>query len=313
MSDAKADDCLLSLLEMLAAHKYRFVTPTPATHRRNLARMPGRRAQDLREIFGWSMPFVPEDVPQDILGPLRSAGMLEETEGLLRSRVRVSSLGGRLFLHSAFPPDAPDAIFFGPDTYRFARFIGQELRGSEAPRHIVDIGTGSGAGAIVAGVLYPEARLTLTDTNPRALRFARINARHAGLAVETVEVPGLGSVTGFDLALANPPFMAGSGDRTYRDGGEMLGAALSLAWAEDAARRLAPGGRMLLYTASAIVGGEDRLEMALDARLPELGCTMRYSEIDPDIFGGQLSRPGYEKVERLAAIGAVITKTSETS
>ena len=36
----------------------------------------------------------------------------------------------------------------------------------------------------------------------------------------------------------------------------------------------------------------------------------RYSEIDPDIFGEQLDEPGYEDVERIAAIGAVIVRAA---
>ena len=90
----------------------------------------------------------------------------------------------------------------------------------------------------------------------------------------------------------------------------MHGAALSLDWALAAAGRLAAGGRLLLYTGSAIVGGEDRLEAALRARLPALGCTLRYAELDPDIFGEQLDEPGYEDVERIAAVGAVIVRAA---
>jgi hypothetical protein len=35
---------------------------------------------------------------------------------------------------------------------------------------------------------------------------------------------------------------------------------------------------------------------------------MSYAEIDPDIFGEELDSPGYEQVERIAAVGAVIEK-----
>jgi hypothetical protein len=66
---------------------------------------------------------------------------------------------------------------------------------------------------------------------------------------------------------------------------------------------------MLLYTGSAIVAGEDRLAAALSEQLPALGCALDYAEIDSDIFGDQLDEPGYEQVERIAAIGAVITRT----
>jgi methylase of polypeptide subunit release factors len=304
---AEADASLRELLRHLAFLDYRFVTPTPWTHRLYLARERERRARDLRDMLGWNLPFTAESVDERVVALLRRADMLEKRDGLLRSKVRVSSLDGHLFLHSAFPTDGADAVFFGPDSYRFARFLRGELAGSGSVRHLVDIGAGAGAGAIACADLVPGARLTFLDTNPLALRFARINARHAGLEVATVRGSGLDALAEpFDLAIANPPFMADPAKRAYRDGGGMHGASLSLDWAGAAARRLAPGGRMLLYTASAIVAGEDRLEAALCAMLPALGCTLRYQEIDPDIFGEQLAQPGYEEVERIAAIGAVI-------
>lgn len=313
MADHEAEDSLLALLNHLAEAGYGFVTPTPESHRRVLARAPERRARDLRDVFGWSLPFAEREVPHRAVELLRQSGMLCAKGPLLRSRLRVSSLGPHLFLHSAYPTDAPDAVFFGPDTYRFARFLEIEMSGRPPASHVVDIGTGSGAGAIVVGALSPGAQLTLTDINPFALRLARVNARHAGLTVETVEGPGIEPVaTPFDLAIANPPFMAESGNRMYRDGGDMHGAGISLAWAEETARRLPPGGRMLLYTASAIIGGEDRLEVALGEMLSAHGCTLRYAEIDPDIFGDQLSQPGYEQVERIAAVGAVIEKAGNS-
>jgi SAM-dependent methyltransferase len=311
MADTEPDNCLLALLERLDEAGYRFVTPTPATHARYLAREGGRPARDLRDVFGWSLPFGDGDVPGWAVDLLRASRMLDVDGGLFRSRLRVSSLGTQLCLHSAYPTDAPDAVFFGPDTYRFARFLKKELSGRSAAIQLVDIGAGSGAGAIAASALLPGTRLTLTDTNPFALRLARVNARHAGLDVEIVQGSGVeGVADGFDLAIANPPFIADPGGCTYRDGGDMHGAALSLAWAEAAARRLAPGGRMLLYTASAIVGGADQLEAALRAMLPVHGCALRYEEIDPDIFGEQLGQPGYEGVERIAAVGVVIDKAT---
>ena len=88
----------------------------------------------------------------------------------------------------------------------------------------------------------------------------------------------------------------------------MHGAELSLQWTLDAAAKLAPGGRVLLYTGSSIVDGRDGLREALEAALAELDCTLSYRELDPDIFGDQLDHPGYEEVERIAAIGAVVTK-----
>ncbi len=86
----------------------------------------------------------------------------------------------------------------------------------------------------------------------------------------------------------------------------MHGARVSLDWALEAAARLEPGGRMLLYTGVAIIDGRDTLRAALERELPALGCSLRYRELDPDIFGEELEKPAYARVERIAAVGAVI-------
>lgn len=304
------DDGLLGLLHALGALDYRFIAVTPETHRRVLERNPGRIARELRDVFGWSLEFEPGLLPPSIGEPLERSGMIAREQGLFRSRVRVAYVDGRLFLHSAFPTDSADSVFFGPDSYRYVRFLQAELPRLAPARRLVDIGAGSGVGAIIAASLLPGAQITATDINPLALRWARINARHAGAELETVEGPGLEPVEGpIDLVIANPPFVADPAGRLYRDGGSMHGGRLSLDWALAAAGRIEPGGTMLLYTGSAIVSGRDELREALAERLPELGCSLRYFEIDPDIFGELVDQPGYESVERVAAVGAVIRKT----
>lgn len=307
MSDP--DSALLALLEALAGAGYRFVTVTPETHRRVLGRSPGRVAGNLRDVFGWNLPFEPDLLPASHRNSLERSGMVSRDGALWRSRLRVASVEDRLFLHSAYPTDEADAVFFGPDSYRYARFLGAELPRLGNARRLVDIGAGSGVGAIVAGGLLPEARLTATDINPLALRFARINARHSGVELETVETSGLDGVDGpVDVVIANPPFVADPAKRLYRDGGGMHGARLSLEWALAAARRIEAGGAILLYTGSAIMEGRDGLREALAEQLPRLGCSLGYSEIDPDIFGELLGEPGYEEIERVAAVGAVVRK-----
>jgi hypothetical protein len=303
------DAGLLALLEGLSEAGYWFVTVTPETHRRVLERMPGQIARDLRDVFGWSLPFEEALLPPAIREAADRSGLLIRKGSLCRSRVRVSSLGGRLFLHSAYPTDETDAVFFGPDSYRFVRFLSAELPALRPVRRLVDIGTGSGVGAIVAAVRLPGALATATDVNPLALRYARINARYAGVELETVEAPGLDGVEGpIDLVIANPPFVADPAKRLYRDGGPMHGARLSLDWALAAARRVERGGTILLYTGSAVVDGTDALHEALAERLPDMECSLRYEELDPDIFDELLDEPGYRDVERIAAVGAVIGK-----
>jgi hypothetical protein len=303
------DAALLDLVHAVDETGYRFVTVTPETHRRVIARRGEASAQDLRDVFGWSLPFEEGMLPSRIEEALRRGGMLARDGSRWRSAVRISCLGERLFLHSAFPTDDAQAIFFGPDSYRFAAFLAAELPSLGPVGRIVDIGAGSGVGGIVAAGLIPGARIVLADVNPLALRFARVNADKAGVSVETVHGPGLAAVGGpFGVVIANPPFIMDPAARAYRDGGDLNGARLSLDWALKAAERVEPGGTVLLYTGSAIVAGRDGLREALDRELPSLGCTLRYAEIDPDIFGEQLDEPGYEAVERIAAIGAVIRR-----
>lgn len=302
-----AEPALLDLIAALERAGYDFVAPTPATHTRVVARPDKVVASDLRDIFGWSLAFRPALLPAEMLGFLERAGLTRREGDLLKSGVRVSRIGSHLFLHSAYPTDDTESVFLGPDSYRFADFIRAEIPRIAGARRLVDIGAGAGVGGIMAAALLPGARITLVDVNPAALRLASVNARHAGVDVELVEGEGIEAVSGpIDLAIANPPFIMDEGGRTYRDGGDMHGARLSLDWTLAAARRLEPGGRMLLYTGVAIVDGKDELRTALERELPALGCTLRYRELDPDIFGEELERPSYRDVERIAAVGAVV-------
>lgn len=304
---------LLALLQALSDRRYDFVTPTPETQRRVIRRARPPGPATLRDVFGWSLPFDEADLPGDLLYLAGKGGVLGRRGRRLVSRVRVSSLGGSLFLHSAYPTREKDAVFLGPDSYRFADFIERELMAGAGPiKSVVDVGAGAGVGALTAARLRPAASLLMTDVNPKALRYARVNAAFAGFQADYRLSDGLNDAPGpFDLVLANPPYIAGRTGvegRTYRDGGAMLGAGLSLEWAEAAMDRLGPDGRLLLYTGSAIVAGEDRLRAALEGAARSRGCDLRYREIDPDVFGEELSRPEYREAERIAVIAAVATK-----
>ena len=301
-------DPLCALLAWLEQDGYRFITPTPATHARVLAREPGKLARNLRDVFGWSLAFERELLPSELFDILKSGDLIEACgNGRLKSRLRVSSIGERLFLHSAYPTEAEDAVFFGPDTYRYVDFVRSELHGRGPVKRLVDVGAGTGAGAVMAAALVPHARLTLLDVNAAALRLAEANVRNAGLEAERIEGGSLDDVPGpIDLVIANPPYIMDESGRDYRDGGDMHGARVSLDWTLAAARRLERDGRMLLYTGVAIVEGRDELREALERRLPALGCTLSYRELDPDVFGEELEKRPYRDVERIAAVGAVV-------
>ena len=304
------DAALAALLANLKAGGYRFITPTPATHARVIARR--REARDLRDVFGWSLPFAAEAVGPELLALMRQADVLDRRGELFASRVRVSSLGEDLVLHSAYPTTQHDAVFFGPDSYRFAGFLQAELPRLGPRAHVVDIGAGAGAGAIAAARVLPEAHFTLTDINPDALRLAAVNwaaARLGGAhfaAGDGLAGAPAGDAPPIDCIIANPPYIADAAHRAYRDGGSMHGGAVSLAWAQAAAERLPQGGAFLLYTGSAIVAGEDRLRAALEDALREFD--VRYRELDPDVFGEELERPDYAEVERIAVVVVAAVK-----
>jgi release factor glutamine methyltransferase len=280
--------------ERLRALGYSFVTVTPATHERVLARAAGQAAWTLRDVFGWSRPFEPAVLPKDLF---ELAAPLFVREGdLWKSTVRYSSLEGMLFAHSAFPTLLADAVFFGPDTYRFASLLQARI---EAAGNVADVGCGSGAGGIV--VARRSKSVQLLDVNPRALTFAAANADLNGVTVRTASSDVLSGAEGpLDLVIANPPYLADDLGRAYRDGGGALGTALSARICEEALDRLQSGGRLVLYTATPVVGGKHVLWPALEPQLRN--ARFDYRELDPDVFGEELLRPAYSDVERIAVV-----------
>jgi methylase of polypeptide subunit release factors len=304
---ADAAGALKTMLSRLETAGYAFVTPTPATHARVRKRRPAAREDALRDIFGWSRPFSPELLDPELLDLLRRADAVRPAPSGLSLTVRVSTVGGRLFAHSA-PTDDADAVFLGPDSYRYVRFLRQQLMDRTGWRTALDIRAGAGVGAVALADLNPAARIIGSDVNEKALRFARVNGAHAGVTIELVRCSGLPQQPErFDVIAANPPYIAGSGDRIYRDGGDQLGAAVALDWVRQGVERLAPGGRFLLYTGSAIVAGRDGVREALARIASDRGLGLSYEEIDPDVFGGTLGQDAYRDVERIAAVGAVLT------
>lgn len=307
----QADQALLQLGRRLRADGYRFTCVTPATHARNNAREGNERARTLRDVFGWNRPFAPGLISADELQQLQAAQVLAGEGDLLRSTVRWSSLDDLLLVHSAFPTDAGDAVFFGPDSYRFAQVIHDHLQRTPKPvQHAVDIGCGTGVGALLIARAAQHAQVSAVDINPLALRYTAINAALAGVGNLSVEpsdlLDGIGGT--FDLIVANPPYMLDASERVYRHGGGALGAQLSLRIVEQACERLSPAGTLLLYTGVAIVEGRDALLEAIRLRLAGPQWNWVYREVDPDVFGEQLLEPGYERVERIAAVALTVTR-----
>jgi SAM-dependent methyltransferase len=313
-------DALTALGRSLQAAGYRFVTVTPATHRRVNNRPENAWAHDLRGVFGWSRPFGPGLLLDAIDVPLRAADLVipvaadgaDAPDGSApagwRARIRASTIGDRLYFHSAWPTSDADAVFFGPDTYRYTcalrRVLGQHGGLRRPVRRAVDIGSGAGPAAIELALRCRDATVYATDINPAALALADVNAglngAHNVVPCRSDLLDGVDG--GFDLVMSNPPYILDPDALTYRHGGGDHGAELSTRIVHAALDRLHPGGSLLLYTGVAIVDGADPFLAGIRDRLDADTDCWSYEELDPDIFGGQLDCPGYEQVERIAAV-----------
>ncbi len=307
---APLDDTGHALLRLALSARdrgYRFVTPTPATHRRVNARPGHEWASDLRGVLGWSRPFKAGLLPAEIFTLMRRAGILAEVDGGWQSRLRLSSLDDQLYWHSAYPTTAADAVFFGPDTYRFIAAVQRHLRERRAPvSRAFDIGCGTGAGAVNIALARPSAQVWAGDINASALRLTRINAAMAGAGNVAARHSDMlrGAEGVFDLIVANPPYLNDTMQRAYRHGGGSHGQELAAAMLAAALPRLAPGGTMLLYTGAAFVEGRDTFLQAAARVLDgeRGGWQWGYRELDPDVFGEELDNPAYHDTERIAAV-----------
>lgn len=322
LSNVKRLMLLEELLRSIALQGYNFTTVTPLTHERFLLGFDGL-ATNARDVFGWNLPFKATILPPLIFKLMTEADLLFNGGECFRSKIRISSLGEDVFLHSHFPTNDLHAVFFGPDTYRFARFVRHSLRlfqfqpgfaDRSIPIRVLDVGCGSGAGGIAAIRSLPMNQLyelTLNDLNPTAVDYARVCANVAGIPVNALPSDFF-NIRGaeFDLIISNPPYLSDPAARLYRDGGSHLGLELSLRIAKHALTLLAPGGHLLLYTGMAITSDDNN--PLLSELLPYLSgdkFQWSYEEIDPDVFGEELEQPDYKRANRIAAVGLTVMRT----
>lgn len=326
---------LVELLQIVHNADYSFTTITPLSHERVNSRpgnsrvKPSNQAQILREIFGWSRAFHESDIDDNIFATMRKAGVLtpcknsneNSDEKSWLSNIRISTFddekfGKQFFIHSAYPTTEADAVFFGPDTYRYLHEINALINQGTQVHRAVDIGTGAGPGAILMALHYPQAEVYAVDINQLALDITVVNAAVAKtqnvIALYSDLLTGL---TGnFDLIVANPPYLVDEEQRSYRHGGGDFGAGLSYAIVEAAISRLNPSGTLLLYTGVSINDGADVFKNGIEKYLQSLPqaqhLTWSYREIDPDIFGEELSNACYAETDRIAAIALKITLSS---
>lgn len=306
---------LLHVGHWLKNQDYHFTTITPLSHQRYLdKRQQARRiqAENLRDIFGWNLPFKATSLPPEIFEALRTTKLIRSTDQGWQSQIRCSRLATLLMFHSGYPTEQSHAVFLGPDSYRFVLAIEHFLRTQPLPDAIraVDIGCGAGAGALSLAQAHADAEILAVDINHEALALCEINAELASLNnIHVCASDLLNDVSGnFDLVVANPPYLLDSEGRHYRHGGGQWGEGLATQIINASLERLKPGGTLLLYTGVAIVEGRNVLYEQVRHILNSTAYDCRYEEMDPDVFGEELQTSNYENVERIAVVLLTLTR-----
>lgn len=103
------------------------------------------------------------------------------------------------------------ALIPRPETeYLIEQVLG---RVASPPAAILDLGTGSGAIALVLATKYPAAAVTAVDESAEALALARENAETLGLAarvnfIQSDWLTALPPDASYQLIMANPPYLS---------------------------------------------------------------------------------------------------------
>lgn len=301
---------LLFLLDFLKQQDYQFTVITPLSHQRILNRNKNTKNKGitLRDIFGWNLAFAETDLEAPLFAILKENQLIRFQDGQWFSHVRVASLDDELFIHSSFPTVQHDAVFFGPDTYRFVYHLNQYLAGKpQSFKRGLELCCGTSAAAISMAKHYPDFNeMMVADLNPKALFYSQINASFAGLNnIFPIYSNLFTNLEGqFDLIFANPPYLIDADQRQYRHGGnELDGNELSFNIVKEGMQRLNPGGCLFLYTGVAIrPSGNPFLEHLKKLITPYSNINWSYEEIDPDVFGEELEQPVYQHIERIALV-----------
>lgn len=303
--------------QWLNSQNYNFHTVSPSSHAAYLARCNKTEATHLRDIFGWSLPFAAHLLPEAIFKLLVKHQLISRVIGqpdsLWQSRIRVSGLNEALFIHSAYPTTQDNAVFFGPDTYRFIYALRQYLVAKQPNiQRAIELCSGAAPAAVTLARHAPKAEVIAADINPLALQYAALNAQCNGVSnMRTVCSNLYQQIDGqFDFITANPPYLVDTEQRLYRHGGELMGAALSVDIVQASLDHLAINGTLLLYTGVVIAEGKDLFYQALQALMASryASFSMQYEEIDPDIFADELNEAVYPDAERIAAVVLTIER-----
>jgi methylase of polypeptide subunit release factors len=197
-------------------------------------------------------------VPAPITDLLVESGMLSrQGDNQLVPEVMVAPYEGFLMAsHHTSRIDAGDpelVLWPNPTTKLLLRFT---IR--RPSRQTLDIGTGTGLLALAAAT--HSEKVVATDLNPKAVEFARFNARLNGVEnVECLQGDGFEPVAGrkFDLIFSNPPFFITPGANFLFCDNPMELDQMCRQFVQQAPAHLEPGGYFQMLCEWVQVGGQD--------------------------------------------------------
>ena len=178
------------------------------------------------------------------------ADMAQRADG-----VPLAYLVGEREFHGLRLAVGPEVLVPRPDTELLVDWALEQMAGRVRPQ-VLDLGTGSGAIAVAIAHARPDARVTATDIDDRALTVARGNARAHGVTIDWRQGSWWDAVpTGrFALVVSNPPYIAGDDPHlaalihepalALTPGGDGLGALRAII--TGAGPHVEPGGMVLL-------------------------------------------------------------------
>jgi ribosomal protein L11 methyltransferase len=145
---------------------------------------------------------------------------LPETDWVSQSQAGLAPiLAGRFVVHGSH--DTPDKTVLFPicidagtafgtghhGTTKGCLLMLDSLTGSDVPKRILDLGTGSGVLAIAAAKRFPPATIFATDIDAEAVKVAKTNAAINGVDFSCIQADGFGAAAlknqRFDLIIAN--------------------------------------------------------------------------------------------------------------
>lgn len=214
-------------------------------------------ATDARRLMAHALGLAPDRlllVQADRLGDVAAELFARQVEERRRRRPLAQIVGSRLFWGRDFLV-TEDVLDPRPET---ETLVAEALAGRFSS--VLDLGTGSGCLLVTLLAERPGASGAGTDVSEAALAVARANARRHGVEgrARWQRADWLAGVEGrFDLIVSNPPYVA-AGEMAglepevrlweprlaLTDGGDGLSAYRAIL--SDAARVLAPGGRVMV-------------------------------------------------------------------